>query len=471
MPEQTESADFAEFVARTPSLIEEGALDDALEASNAAAARWPGQFWPLFLTGRSLEGLGRRAEALSRYREALEANPSHPEAPAAHFAIKRLLAAETEAAENSTRKLDPDGDGTPRAKGHFQISDEIRRLSRRHARKLGVTPAVHPGDFILKFILSHRNFPTTDRAVRYYFTDGRRSAERLAELIGRHGTHLGDRTVRLLEFASGYGCVTRHLPTALADAEVVACDIHPQAVAFIERNIGVTALLSRSDPDEFETPSSYDVVFALSFFSHMPERTWSRWLTALVDCLDDGGLIVFTTQGLAGRELFGNPEIPPSGIWFKPGGEQEDLDAEEYGGTIVSTEYVLAQLERAGAELALYERATWWGMQDLYVARKPGAEEPRRGSESTFEGLVARVSSQLDQGQAEAALRESEAARRRWPNRFWAPYLAGRALAALDRPAEARIAYREALELDGDHPKAADARSEIGRLEDELSGP
>ena len=173
----------------------------------------------------------------------------------------------------------------------------------------------------------------------------------------------------LLEFASGYGCVTRHLSRVNPELDIVACDIHPEAISFLKTELRAETLLSRSVPEEFAVPRKFDAVFALSFFSHMPQRTWRRWLVALSECLVDEGLLIFTTHGETSRQHFGNPEIPESGIWFDASSEQGDLDVVEYGSTIVSTDFVDRQLEGLDLHLIRRETGVWWEHQDLYVAR------------------------------------------------------------------------------------------------------
>ena len=86
---------------------------------------------------------------------------------------------------------------------------------------------------------------------------------------------------KLLEFASGYGCVTRHIKKN-PDYDVVSCDIHPQAVDFLRSRIDVKAIQSMHVPEEFAPVDKFDVVFALSFFSHMPKSSFGRWLRAYV---------------------------------------------------------------------------------------------------------------------------------------------------------------------------------------------
>ena len=73
----------------------------------------------------------------------------------------------------------------------------------------------------------------------------------------------------LLEFASGYGCLSRHLVKMTDRYDVLSCDIHPAAVEFIDRQIGLQATLSHSRPDQLKLRQQFSVVFALSFFSHI----------------------------------------------------------------------------------------------------------------------------------------------------------------------------------------------------------
>jgi hypothetical protein len=253
-----------------------------------------------------------------------------------------------------------------------EVTEEIRALCRKYAEPLGVTPAVHERDQILRFLLDHEIWSEPDGPIEYYFRDGRTSAERLASLLARPDGN-GDRPVNrqsLLEFASGYGCVTRHLGQVLPDLEVVSSDIHSEAIDFLEREIGVPAFISSSAPDDFRAPQQFDVVFALSFFSHMPERTWRRWLATLAGCLAEDGVLIFTTQGAASRQHFGDPVIPESGIWYEASIEQADLDTSEYGQTIVMTDFVRAQIEAVELELVKHEYGCWWDHQDLYVAQR-----------------------------------------------------------------------------------------------------
>jgi hypothetical protein len=87
-----------------------------------------------------------------------------------------------------------------------------------------------------------------------------------------------------------------------------------------------------------------------------------------------GGILVFTTHGLASAPALGNPVIPESGIWFRPDSEQMDLDGAEYGSTLTTPSFVVRSVHTATrAPLADYQPALWWEHQDLWVVDGPAA--------------------------------------------------------------------------------------------------
>lgn len=239
------------------------------------------------------------------------------------------------------------------------------------AKKWDVKPDIHLDDFIFQFVYNHPGFSSRDKAIQYYFDDGQTSAQNLSRLLLDVCRYDPQNKIKLLEFASGYGCVTRHLGNVLPFVDVISCDIHMEAVSFIRDRLQEDAVASRSIPEELDPGGKFDVVFALSFFSHMPKTTFTRWLRKLASLVKPNGHLIFTTHGIQSAKILPNVRFDREGFWFQPSSEQKDLDSAEYGLTCTRPEFVLNQVfgDRRN-RLVYYHEAFWWKHQDVFVIRR-----------------------------------------------------------------------------------------------------
>jgi len=250
------------------------------------------------------------------------------------------------------------------------FTEEMLRLNHAAAKEQGVEAAVHSEDFVYWFLSAHPSF-TLESAINHYFQDGGCSAGKLVDLVAALG-YGNEQPVKLLEFASGYGCVSRHLKKHV-EFDLVSCDIHPEAIDFLADRIGVKTMRSAHVPEQFSPPEKYDVVFALSFFSHMPKTSFGRWIRALFDAVNVPGYLVFTTHGLKTCSSFGltPSDIPADGFWFAPHSEQKDLDTAEYGSALSTPDFVIGEIYRqTGAPIVAYKHGEWWTHQDLWVIKR-----------------------------------------------------------------------------------------------------
>ncbi len=249
-----------------------------------------------------------------------------------------------------------------------QLLDEYRPVCDEFARQVGVLPDVHPEDFIFRFLIENPVFTDKKDAIGYYFNDGAKSARRLKTLLAEV-CEFGDRPIELLEFASGFGCVTRHLKGALPNVATTSCDIHPDAIRFIRDTLGATALQSASVPEDLDPGRQFDAVFALSFFSHMPKRSYARWMQKLASLAKTGGFLLFTAHGHVSRDKhLTQCQLDDEEFFFHPSSEQKDLDTAEYGTTISSARYVLRlAFGMPNLRLRYFHEGFWWEHQDLYV--------------------------------------------------------------------------------------------------------
>ena len=250
-----------------------------------------------------------------------------------------------------------------------------RNRIERVASRFGVTGDIHEQDMLFDFLVRNVYRADPGMAVDAYFEDGEDSCHRFAGLCREHGQG-AVRTV--LEFAAGYGRVARHAHRSMPDVQWTCCDIHPRAVEYVRSQIGLEGILSSSRPETLDLQGRrFDVVFALSFFSHMPHATFGPWLMRLFDAVSPTGLLIFTTHGevsARNRRRGGLPvEFNEDGLAWYQASDQRDISPSEYGTSYVTFAYVHRLVERlSGASLIRYQQGWWWTHQDLYILRREG---------------------------------------------------------------------------------------------------
>jgi len=220
---------------------------------------------------------------------------------------------------------------------------------------------IHDKDGIFAHIL-HVWGGDREVSLQHYFAGGAKCAAKLED-IARAFLDKPAGASTLLEFASGSGRVTRHLVGRWKS--ITASDIQPSAVEFLKGALPVDAYLSSVIPEELAIPDRFDVVFALSFFSHMPETSFARWIAVLSKFVAPGGLFIFTTHSPTSIPYLVKLGYSPRAddFWFEP------RPSPEYGQTIVSHRYVENLRPPAMREVA-FRPAYWWTHQDTYIWKR-----------------------------------------------------------------------------------------------------
>lgn len=135
----------------------------------------------------------------------------------------------------------------------------------------------------------------------WFLESGRSSAETIREAAGRNGAEL-DSIGRMLDFGCGCGRVLRHWQH-LAGVEIHAAEPDARLTEWCAHNLPF-AFVSPSyalPPLPYET-DAFDLVYAVSVFTHLTEQAQLLWMTELARVIHPGGLLLLTVHGDRYRE-------------------------------------------------------------------------------------------------------------------------------------------------------------------------
>ena len=265
-----------------------------------------------------------------------------------------------------------------RALENVQIRRHLKPLKRRLERVYGdsFVMTIHPRDEMALFV---RDLAGPLRGAEYYFESGEQLLKDLEELVRAAGRPL-ERVTSLLEFACGYGRLTRFLVRRATPARIVVSDIDHDAVEFVRRTFGVRGFDSVADPERLQHRERYEVIVVVSLFSHLSEGVWTAWARRLSSMLVEGGLLVFSTNGRSAYESLDAErrrqlEAPVPGFHYRPFNETRGrLAGDLYGTTYVTEEYVRRVFTPdLGVRMAgVHPGKLFGGAQDVYVIERSG---------------------------------------------------------------------------------------------------
>jgi SAM-dependent methyltransferase len=253
--------------------------------------------------------------------------------------------------------------------------DETSPLVATLLSDLGIAPgtlelAIDARDEMLGFLVDSFE-GDRDRALFGYFRSGASIADSLGQVLRWRFGPLG-RVGRLLDFASGYGRVTRFLARDVPPERVWVADVYADGVRFQEERLGVRGIVSAIRPEDFVCAERFDAILVTSLFTHLPEERFVAWLRVLLGLLAPGGMLAFSAH--SPEVLPPGTPMPESGIHFQETSESGSLAKSDYGSTWVTEGFVRSALDRAagpGASLHRIARGLC-DFQDLYLALPEG---------------------------------------------------------------------------------------------------
>lgn len=197
---------------------------------------------------------------------------------------------------------------------------------------------------------------------------------------GRHRSGIR----RILDLPCGHGRVMRFLRKAFPKAELTACDLNRDGVAFCAARYQAIPVMSCAEGTAIPVGGTFDLIWCGSLLTHLSQRAGEVFLRWFHGRLEPGGILVFTLHG-RGCE----PELAAGE------GNRFDLDAGQaaallaayrrtgfgyvdyagqpgYGFSLAAPEFVMAHfIPHPQWQLIGYHENGWDKRQDVICVRRP----------------------------------------------------------------------------------------------------
>lgn len=211
------------------------------------------------------------------------------------------------------------------------------------------------------------NCPSIGDAIYGYFNSGIKNTLLLKKIFEQY--HLDLKNIKVLDFASGHGRVTRFLVNHLNEKNFWISDIKQSAIDFQRNEFKVNTLISGKTPSEFNINIPIDFIIVSSLFTHLPEELFKTWFVKLYSVLSQKGILCITTHDIKTTSYKSSFKFIPSSEETLFPEYEENLDHMEiYGTTYISEEKIKSILEELNlSKLKVKRYPKLWEGQDLYL--------------------------------------------------------------------------------------------------------
>jgi SAM-dependent methyltransferase len=132
--------------------------------------------------------------------------------------------------------------------------------------------------------------------LEWFLDSGRQQAEIIRSAAERNGAPL-ESAGSLLDFGCGCGRVLRHW-AEVEGPEIHGSDYNERLVGWCAANLPfVTASVNELTPPLRYEDEQFDLVYAISVFTHLPHDLERAWIDELSRITAPGGLLLLTTHG------------------------------------------------------------------------------------------------------------------------------------------------------------------------------
>lgn len=134
-----------------------------------------------------------------------------------------------------------------------------------------------------------------------FYKDGKLSAK---EIIDWTASYLNQKQIRILDFGCGVSRIIVHLKKFDNEAMLLhGCDVNEKMIEFNKNSFKDISysLIPFSPPTTYEE-NFFDLLYAISIFTHIPALLQEKWLKEIYRVLKAEGIFLLTTHGNYFRE-------------------------------------------------------------------------------------------------------------------------------------------------------------------------
>ena len=129
----------------------------------------------------------------------------------------------------------------------------------------------------------------------HYKQSGEKSAEFIYNITKKYLTN----PAAIYEWGCGPARIIRHLPAvAESNIQIFGTDYNPETIEWAKKNIsGVSFDLNMLNPPLTYDNGVFDLIYAISVFTHLSEQNALNWIDELHRVLKPNGILLITTTG------------------------------------------------------------------------------------------------------------------------------------------------------------------------------
>jgi SAM-dependent methyltransferase len=210
--------------------------------------------------------------------------------------------------------------------------------------------------------------------IPWFLASGARGAESLRGILAKHGLDL-EKFEAILDFGCGVGRVMRHW-NRLQGPRLYGTDYNPELIGWCKQNLLFASFLVNPLVGILEYENEkFDLIYALSVFTHLTEDQQIGWIEELSRVLRPGGYLLITTHG----SWYCKDLLPEDQARFRQG--ELVVHGTEHAGENTCAafhpeSYVRSKLARGMTVVDFIpEGALGNPRQDAYLLRKPATAQ------------------------------------------------------------------------------------------------